>query len=131
MNNLNNDILCHISFELNLNNLLNFSIINKNNYKIFDNIFYKNYALKQFSQDFWIKAYERPIIYSRPLNNIKLELIRIEQFQKSLDNLNVDRWTKKDFYNYWEMEKKYNEKHKDNYNIDYLFNNILNILNIL
>tara|TARA_B100000989_G_C19232584_1_gene340553 strand:- start:126 stop:512 length:387 start_codon:yes stop_codon:yes gene_type:complete len=128
MNNLNNDILCHISFELNLNNLLNFSIINKNNYKIFDNIFYKNYALKQFSQDFWIKAYERPIIYSKPLNNIKLELIRIEQFQKSLDNLNLDRWTKKDFYNYWEMEKKYNEKHKDNYNIDYLFNNILNIL---
>ena len=128
MNNLNNDILCHISFELNLNNLLNFSIINKNNYKIFDNIFYKNYALKQFSEDFWIKAYERPIIYSRPLNNIKLELIRIEQFQKSLDNLNLDRWTKKDFYNYWEMEKKYNEKHKDNYNIDYLFNNILNIL---
>ena len=40
MDNLNNDILYYLSFKLDLNNLLNFSIINKNNYKLFDNYFY-------------------------------------------------------------------------------------------
>ena len=33
------------------------------------------------------------------------EIIRIENFQRNLDNLNISRWTKKDFYNYWKYDK--------------------------
>ena len=55
--------------------------------------------------NFWLKARHRPIKKSKPLKNYKLELVRIEKFQKGLDSLNINRWTKKDFYNYW----KYND----------------------
>ena len=105
MDNLNNDILYYLSFKLDLNNLLNFSIINKNNYKLFDNLFYTKYAIHKYSYEFWIKAYKRPIIYSKPLKSIKLELIRIENFQRGLDILSLNRWTKKDFYDYWSNDK--------------------------
>lgn len=126
MNNLNNDIIYYLSFKLDFNSLLNFSIIDKNNYKLFDNKFYKYYAIKIFTYDFWIKAEKRPIMYSNPLKNIKMELIRIENFQKNLDNINIKRWTQKDFYDYW---KHYDEYcFKKNYNVELLLNNVLNIL---
>ena len=54
-----------------------------------------------------------------------MELLRIEHFQRGLDNLNINRWTKKDFYDYWDYD--YKRKIKD-YSIDYLMNNVLNIL---
>ena len=41
---------------------------------------------------------------SKPFKDMKKELIRIEFFQKHLDNLNIKRWTKKDFYNYWKFD---------------------------
>lgn len=126
MNNLDDDMLYYMSFKLDLNDLLNFSIINKNNYKVFDNRFYINYAINQFSYEFWLRAYKRPIFYSKPLKNIKMELIRIEHFQRGLDNLNINRWSQKDFYDYW-----YNYDYKtkiNNYSIDFLMNNVLNIL---
>jgi hypothetical protein len=125
MNNLDDDMLYYMSFKLDLNDLLNFSIINKNNYKAFDQKFYKYYAIYKYSNEFWIRAYNRPIFYSKPLKNIKMELLRIEHFQRGLDNLNINRWTKKDFYDYWDYD--YKRKNK-NYSIDYLMNNVLNIL---
>lgn len=126
MNNLNNDIIYYISFKLDFNSLLNFSIIDKNNYQLFDNKFYKYYAIKIFTYDFWIKAEKRPIMYSNPLKNIKMELIRIENFQKNLDNINIKRWTQKDFYDYWKHRDEY--CFKKNYNVELLLNNVLNIL---
>lgn len=126
MDNLNDDIICYLSFKLNLNDLLNFSIINKNNYKILDNNFYINFAINQFSYEFWLKAYRRPKYHSKPLKNIKMELIRIENFQKNLDNLNINRWSKKDFYDYWNNDKYYIKN--INYNINFLMDNVLNIL---
>jgi len=59
----------------------------------FDNLFYKNLAYQMY-------GICRPHAYSKPLGKFKLEIIRIENFQRNLDNLNISRWTKKDFYNY-------------------------------
>lgn len=98
------DTTTHISNFLNLHDILSFSIISKENYISFDDTFYKNLAYKYYGRCFWLKASCRDPNVSKPLKNFKLEILRIENFQKSLDNINASRWTKKDFYNYW----KYN-----------------------
>lgn len=102
--NLNDDILREIAFKLNFETILNFSLANKKTYIVFDDIFYKNLAFELWSHIFWIKASLRPIKKSKPLKDMKKELIRIEFFQKHLDSLNKKRWTKKDFYNYWKSD---------------------------
>jgi hypothetical protein len=102
--NLNDDILREIAFKLNFETILNFSLANKKTYIVFDEIFYNDLAYNLYSRIFWIKASLRPIKKSKPLKNMKQELIRVELFQKHLDNLNGMRWTKKDFYNYWKFD---------------------------
>ena len=113
MFNLDYDIIRQISYKLNLECILLFSMVNKSIYNALDTIFYKNLALNYFGRDFWIKAYLRRPYISKPLKNMKRELIRIEFFQRNMDILNVNRWTKKDFYDYWiyadtEKNKNYN-----------------------
>lgn len=120
MQDLPNDLLLFIGFNLDFNSILNFSIINKNNLKLFNDSFYKELSELYYSSNFWKIASKRPFYTSKPLNNYKLELIRIENFQEYLDYLNVNRWTKKDFYNYW----KYRDKYLTN-------ENLYNVLNIL
>jgi hypothetical protein len=89
---------------LKFQDILNFSITCKNTHDAFDKIFYKNLAYKFYGRCFWLKAGCRPVSRSKPLKNFKFEIIRIENFMRNLDNLNVARWTKKDFYNYWKYE---------------------------
>ena len=101
---LNNDIILYLSFNLDLLSVLSFSQISKTIYPIFDNIFYYQYAIFMYSEDFWINAKNRPIFKSKPLRTYKDELIRIENFQRVLDRLNYKRWTQKDFYNYWKTD---------------------------
>jgi len=101
---LNQDIIINISYMLNLTSILNLSAVDKITYKYFDEVFYKCYAMYIFGQDFWLNAFKRPIIKSIPLKTFKAELIRIESFQKELDRLNYERWTQKDFYNYWKYD---------------------------
>ena len=98
------DITRYLAYYLDLLSVLQFSQINRQNYYCMDDLFYRYYAIVVFGQDFWIKARQRPIQKSRPLISLKQELIRIELFQKMLDNLNFNRWTKKDFYNYWQYD---------------------------
>lgn len=100
---LNDDLIRAIGLILDFDSLLNYSIINKNIYNIFDESMYKKYADNKYGIDFWKKAHYRPIYSSLPLKNTKYELIRIENFQNFLDSLNIERWTQKDFYNYWEI----------------------------
>lgn len=56
---------------------------------------------------FWTLAKQHPIKLSKPLKSYKGEIIRIENFQKNLDNLNFNRWTNKDFYDYWSCQNKW------------------------
>ena len=105
MNEVPRDLILHISSFIKLEDILDFSITCKELYTHFDNLFYKNLAYQMYGICFWLKAQYRPHLYSKPLGNFKLEIIRIEKFQKKLDNLNSSRWTKKDFYNYWKYDK--------------------------
>tara|TARA_Y100000022_G_scaffold181324_1_gene173900 strand:+ start:2252 stop:2563 length:312 start_codon:yes stop_codon:yes gene_type:complete len=100
---LNSDTEIYITEFLNFEDILNLSISCKENYNLFDNTFYKNLAFKYYGRCFWLKAKCRNPDISKPLKNFKLELIRIENFQRNLDNINVSRWTKKDFYDYWKQ----------------------------
>lgn len=103
---------------MDFNSILKFSCTNKTNNIIFDDVFYKELSNTYYSSEFWKKAKKRPFYSSRPLNNFKLELMRIENFQQHLDMLNCTRWTKKDFYNYW----KYRDKYLTNDDIYYALN---------
>ena len=107
MNYLNDDIIYLISNYLIFNDILNFSILNKYNFSLFDELYYKNLSIKYYSEKFWIYASKRPIKLSKPLNNFKKEIIRIENFQRTLDNLNFNRWTNKDFYDYWKYQNEW------------------------
>lgn len=98
---INDDSILYITKFINFNDILNLSITCKYLFLLFDEIFYKNLAIKYFSNEFWKLAKLRPPYKSLPLENFKQELIRIENFQTKLDFLNVNRWCQKDFYNYW------------------------------
>ena len=106
MNLLNCDIIYIISYYLNFYQILNFSIINKYFNEIFNEQYFKNLSIIYYTEEFWILAKRRPIKLSKPLKNFKKEIIRIENFQRTLDNLNYNRWTNKDFYNYWNYQTK-------------------------
>lgn len=98
---LNQDVIQNLAYYLDLFSILNLSLVDKTINLYLDDIFYKSYAIYVFGDIFWIKASMRPIVESKPLKTYKAELIRIETFQNVLDRLNYNRWTQKDFYNYW------------------------------
>ena len=102
----NNDIIINISDNLILLDIIKLSVTNKNFHQMFDENFYKILAIKYYTKGFWHKAYQRPKHFSKPLKNIKMELIRIEKFQLMLDKLNIKRWRQKDFYEYWKNNDK-------------------------
>ena len=110
MNKLNQDIIRLISNNLDFKDILDFSITNKFCYYSIDELFYKKIAKQYYGEEFWNRANKRPWYYSKPLKNTKQELIRIENFQKNLDSLNVKRWTQKDFYDYWEGNDRMTNK---------------------
>lgn len=110
MNEFNSDIIYIISYLLNFNDILNLSIINKYYFSLFDDKYYKDLSIIYYSEKFWKLASKRPIKFSKPLESFKKEILRIENFQRKLDNLNYKRWTNKDFYNYWSYGKTIFEK---------------------
>tara|TARA_B100000965_G_scaffold139764_1_gene116348 strand:- start:1185 stop:1511 length:327 start_codon:yes stop_codon:yes gene_type:complete len=101
MFNLNSDMIRHIGLHLDFQDLLNFSIINADTYKIFDDQFYRQYAIQLYSKEFWDKALSRPKKYSRPLSSMKKELIRIEEFQNGILLIDGKKFSNQDFYNLW------------------------------
>ena len=106
INYLNEELLYLISYYLNFDSILNFSRINKYTYSLFDDRYYRDLSIKYYTDKFWEIASKRPIKLSKPLCNFKKEIIRIENFQRTLDKLNFNRWTNKDFYDYWTSQEK-------------------------
>ena len=106
MNNLKSDEIKFITNFLTLENILNFSLINKELFNILDDEYYNSIAIEKYGKKFWIKALNRPIYASKPLKYYKHELIRIEIFQKMLDGLEIKRWGPSDFYKYWKINDK-------------------------
>lgn len=107
MDNLSDDLIELITKHLQLDDILSFSIINKENYKILNDSFYLNLALDIYGKEFWVRALSRPKTKSKPLNSMKLELIRVEKFQKQIHKSIFRRWTNHEFYNYWENNDEY------------------------
>jgi hypothetical protein len=105
--NLHNDLLEYICYYLDIKSLIYFIAIQRSNIKnILDNKFFKNYAIKLYGDEFWLKAKQRPPDKSKPLSNYYLEIIRIEKFQAKLYEMEFNRWKNTDFYKYWESEKQ-------------------------
>lgn len=98
------DIIRNIAINLEFKEVLNFTLSNKHIYNSLDNLFFKHLAIKYYTRDFWVKAKKRPINFSRPLENMKLELIRIDNFQNHLEHYNFRRWNLDDFYKYWNLQ---------------------------
>ena len=92
---------------MNLYDIIHMSMTCKYFYNIFDDNFFKNLDNLYYSKMFWILAKQRPILLSHPLKSMKDELIRIENFQNKLEKNNNNRWTNKDFYNYWKLQTKF------------------------
>ena len=105
MNIIPNDNILFITNYLDFNSIINFSIINKKFYLLFDDLFFTNLATKMYSYKFWIKALQRPYYLSKPLKDMKSELIRIESFQNAIQSLDLKRWKQKDFYDYWKSQE--------------------------
>ena len=85
MYNLNYDIIREISYKLNLESILIFSLFNKNIYNALDGVFYKNLAINYFGREFWAKAYLRPPRTSKPLKTIKKQLDYHQNFSHVLN----------------------------------------------
>ena len=101
MEKLSCDLVELIMKSLQLDDILLFSITNKEYHKMLNNLFYLNLAIDIYDKEFWVKAFFRPKIKSKPLNSMKLELIRVERFQKRIYQSISRRWTNDDFYNFW------------------------------
>ena len=100
--NINFDIIKYIALKLdNFNDMISLISASKFIYNSIDDIFFRDFAYKQYSKEFWIIASNRPAIKSKPLGSMYKELVRIEQFQKNQENNNRERWSTNEFYRYW------------------------------
>ncbi len=100
------DIFISIAKNLTFNDILNFSIVNREIFNVLDDNFYLNLAIDYYSLEFWRRASRRPKHISNPLNSMKLELIRIENFQNILVFYKIHRWREIDFYKHWELKNR-------------------------
>lgn len=99
---LPDDLIQMIIFNLNnIHDVINLSSINKETYKVFDNNLYINWGRNLYSNEFWDKAQKRTPILSKPLLNMKMELLRLENFTNYQVKHGLELWTNQDFFNYW------------------------------
>jgi hypothetical protein len=113
------DIIRKITYNINhFKDLIKFISSSKLIKNYFDEQFFKEYAYKLYSKTFWEKAYNRPIIRSKPLISMYYELVRIESFQKEQET-HFTRWSLEDFYRFW---KFYDSRI---YNVDKTYNFVL------
>lgn len=117
---LNDDIIMHITTYLSFNDIINITNICKMYYyNIFTDDYFYNLAVSYYSENFWKISSMRSEELSKPLKNYKLELLRIEKFQKTIVKYNSKRWNNNDFYSYW----NYQETLKNN--IKYEINKVI------
>lgn len=105
------DLLLLILFNLtNINYIINFSIINQVTYNSINNDIYIEWGKNMYSKEFWNRANKRTITISNQCINMKMELLRIQNFTDLQIKHFQERWTKEDYYKYWDsMEKIYTE----------------------
>lgn len=82
-----------------LNKYLNFNI---------DDTYFIIWGINHYSKDFWIKANRRSKCLSKPLNSMKLELIRLQKFIDCMKIQNIT-WSNQDFYKFWNLLEEYKQ----------------------
>ena len=99
---LPDDLILMIIFNLNsIHDVINLSSINKATYKLFDDNLYIDWGRNQYSNEFWDRAHKRSPIVSKPLLNMKMELLRLDKFTDYQIRHGLELWTNEDFYKYW------------------------------
>ena len=107
LNFLPNDIFLKILYNFkNIKELLRLSETDKNINLLMDDNLYFNWGKNLYTKKCWKKAKNLDSIISKPLKNMKLELIRIEKFQDYNIKHGYQRWENKDFFIYWENLEK-------------------------
>ena len=109
---LPDDILFSILLMFNnINDLVNISYINRATYKLFDDNLYTMWGRHIYSNEFWNIANKRTHILSKPLSNMKMELLRINEFNNCQRKHGYEIWKKEDYYIYWKsMEIAFSER---------------------
>ena len=99
---LPDDIIYSILLMIdNINYIINISNINTITYKLIDNNFYNVWGRYIYTNEFWNKAEKRSTILSKPLLNMKMELLRIDNFNNYQKKHGYELWEKEDYYAYW------------------------------
>jgi len=115
---LPNDILFKISLNFeNTQDLINYTSINKIIYNFFDNNQFLYWGRNFYSIKFWNKVKNQSRYLSRPLTNMKLELIRLNNFLEFQKIHGHELWQKEDFYLYWDSLEKRNMNYTKIYEI--------------
>ena len=106
------DILLLILFNISdINDIVSLSFVNKNMNFTTDNNAYMNWGRFMYTNEFWDRAKKREPEVSRPLINMRMELLRIDRFQKNNIKHGFQLWTNEDFYKYWNnIEEQYRER---------------------
>ena len=100
----NDNIYNIIEFLSSVNDLIALSQINKYMRDLIDNSYYEYMGNLLYSHEFWIKAKSRHPQISKPLKNMKLELLRLENFNNKIAEQGI-KWTREDFYNFWNLSE--------------------------
>ena len=96
-----------------INDIINIACINKAIYNLLDDRFYTSWGRRIYSDEFWNIAEKRNPILSNPLPNMKLELLRINNFNNYQIKLGYEIWSNEDYYMYWKcIDNVYNSKNK-------------------
>jgi len=107
-NKLYNDVFLLILFNLtNLDNIISLSESNRYLNNKIDNYIYLEWGRYIYTNDFWNRAIQRNPIVSKPLANIKLELLRIKNFTELQIKNGYQPWNKQDYYKYWNSMEIY------------------------
>ena len=96
------DILFMIATSLdNVQDVISFSRSNREIYSFFDDTQYMDWGRNIYTREFWSKAEKRNKSISKPLKNMKMELLRIHNFTKMQIRHGQPLWTREDYYLYW------------------------------
>ena len=93
----------------NVNDIINTIKLNKYLYRNIDDNYFIFWGINHYGMEFWIKANRRSKCISKPLKSMKLELLRLETFIKSMRVLSIS-WSNKDFYDFWNMLEELKDK---------------------
>ena len=85
------------------------SFTNSLAYKLFDNLIYIYWGINLYTKEFWEKAEQRTRHISKPLINMKMELLRLDKFKKHQLKNGHQLWSNDDYYQYWDAMEKYYE----------------------